>query len=96
MWPFLFLAYYLPKDDEYYQFCYVDQDGLIRGASVPFQFRAEAEDDMLIVTTQVCEILCCEIFEAILATFSRVACFKHPIKFIERKPPSEEVPVQLN
>lgn len=48
----LFKAYYLPKDDEYYQFCYVDQDGLIRGASVPFQFRAEAEDDMLIVTTQ--------------------------------------------
>ncbi|KAH0626770.1 hypothetical protein JD844_001956 [Phrynosoma platyrhinos] len=23
----LFRAYYLPKDDEYYQFCYVDQDG---------------------------------------------------------------------
>ncbi|XP_066483003.1 calcium-binding and coiled-coil domain-containing protein 2 [Tiliqua scincoides] len=48
----LFKAYYLPKDDEYYQFCYVDQDGLVRGASVPFQFRAEAEDDMLVVTTQ--------------------------------------------
>ncbi|XP_053216482.1 calcium-binding and coiled-coil domain-containing protein 2 isoform X2 [Podarcis raffonei] len=48
----LFKAYYLPKDDEYYQFCYVDQDGLVRGASVPFQFRAETEDDMLVVTTQ--------------------------------------------
>ncbi|XP_042328514.1 calcium-binding and coiled-coil domain-containing protein 2 isoform X2 [Sceloporus undulatus] len=48
----LFKAYYLPKDDEYYQFCYVDQDGQVRGASVPFQFRAEAEDDMLVVTTQ--------------------------------------------
>ncbi|NXG14244.1 CACO2 protein, partial [Grallaria varia] len=47
-----FKAYYLPKDDEYYQFCYVDQDGLVRGASVPFQFRAEAEDDILVVTTQ--------------------------------------------
>ncbi|KFP40705.1 Calcium-binding and coiled-coil domain-containing protein 2 [Chlamydotis macqueenii] len=45
-------AYYLPKDDEYYQFCYVDQDGVIRGASVPFQFRAETEDDILVVTTQ--------------------------------------------
>ncbi|KAM6451330.1 calcium-binding and coiled-coil domain-containing protein 2 isoform 2-T2 [Liasis olivaceus] len=48
----VFKAYYLPKDDEYYQFCYVDQDGQIRGASVPFQFRTEAEDDMLVVTTQ--------------------------------------------
>ncbi|KAM9598201.1 calcium-binding and coiled-coil domain-containing protein 2 isoform 1-T2 [Trichechus inunguis] len=47
-----FKAYYLPKDDEYYQFCYVDQDGVVRGASVPFQFRPESEDDILVVTTQ--------------------------------------------
>ncbi|NXE98321.1 CACO2 protein, partial [Menura novaehollandiae] len=47
-----FKAYYLPKDDEYYQFLYVDQDGMVRGASVPFQFRAETEDDILVVTTQ--------------------------------------------
>ncbi|XP_040473298.1 calcium-binding and coiled-coil domain-containing protein 2 isoform X2 [Falco naumanni] len=47
-----FKGYYLPKDDEYYQFCYVDQDGVVRGASVPFQFRAETEDDILVVTTQ--------------------------------------------
>ncbi|KAM6238559.1 calcium-binding and coiled-coil domain-containing protein 2 isoform 2-T2 [Porphyrio hochstetteri] len=47
-----FKAYYLPKDDEYYQFCYVDQDAVVRGASVPFQFRAETEDDILVVTTQ--------------------------------------------
>lgn len=45
---------YLPQDDEYYQFCYVDQDGMIRGASVPFQFRVETEDDILVVTPQVC------------------------------------------
>ncbi|KAM9215194.1 calcium-binding and coiled-coil domain-containing protein 2 [Leptosomus discolor] len=47
-----FKAYYLPKDDEYYQFCYVDQDSVVRGASVPFQFRPETEDDILVVTTQ--------------------------------------------
>ncbi|XP_054989636.1 calcium-binding and coiled-coil domain-containing protein 2 [Sorex araneus] len=47
-----FKAYYLPKDDEYYQFCYVDQDGVIRGASVPFQFRPESEEDILVVTSQ--------------------------------------------
>ncbi|XP_064329663.1 calcium-binding and coiled-coil domain-containing protein 2 [Phalacrocorax carbo] len=47
-----FKAYYLPKDDEYYQFCYIDQDGMIRGASVPFQFRADTEDDILVVTTE--------------------------------------------
>uniref|UniRef100_G3U5S4 Calcium-binding and coiled-coil domain-containing protein 2 n=1 Tax=Loxodonta africana TaxID=9785 RepID=G3U5S4_LOXAF len=48
----VFSAYYLPKDDEYYQFCYVDQDGVVRGASIPFQFRPENEDDILVVTTQ--------------------------------------------
>lgn len=55
---FYLLAYYLPKDDEYYQFCYVDQDGIVRGASVPFQFRVASEDDMLVVTTQVCLLSC--------------------------------------
>ncbi|XP_034271410.1 calcium-binding and coiled-coil domain-containing protein 2 isoform X2 [Pantherophis guttatus] len=48
----LFKAYYLPKDDEYYQFCYVDQDGQIHGASIPFQFRTEPKDDMLVVTKE--------------------------------------------
>ncbi|GAB5580937.1 calcium-binding and coiled-coil domain-containing protein 2 isoform X1 [Prionailurus iriomotensis] len=47
-----FKAYYLPKDDEYYQFCYVDQDGVVRGASIPFQFRPGNEEDILVVTTQ--------------------------------------------
>ncbi|XP_055983119.1 calcium-binding and coiled-coil domain-containing protein 2 [Sorex fumeus] len=47
-----FKAYYLPKDDEHYQFCYVDQDGVIRGASIPFQFRPENEEDILVVTSQ--------------------------------------------
>ncbi|KAM6163607.1 calcium-binding and coiled-coil domain-containing protein 2 [Rhynchocyon petersi] len=47
-----FKAYYLPKDDEYYQFCYVDQEGVVRGASIPFQFRPESEDDILVVSTQ--------------------------------------------
>ncbi|XP_010008408.1 PREDICTED: calcium-binding and coiled-coil domain-containing protein 2 [Nestor notabilis] len=47
-----FKACYLPQDDEYYQFCYVDQDGLVRGASVPFQVRAETEEDILVVATQ--------------------------------------------
>ncbi|XP_012893418.1 PREDICTED: calcium-binding and coiled-coil domain-containing protein 2 [Dipodomys ordii] len=47
-----FKAYYLPKDDEYYQFCYVDQDGVVRGASIPFQFRPETEEDILVVTTK--------------------------------------------
>lgn len=52
----LFTAYYLPKDDEYYQFCYVDQNGEVRGASIPFQFCyniPEDEDDILMVTTEM-------------------------------------------
>ncbi|KAM4859942.1 calcium-binding and coiled-coil domain-containing protein 2-like [Thomomys bottae] len=47
-----FKAYYLPKDDECYQFCSVDQDGVVRGASIPFQFRLETEEDILVVTTK--------------------------------------------
>lgn len=47
-----FKAYYLPKDDEHYQFCYVDQDGVVRGASIPFQFRPESEEDIVVVTTK--------------------------------------------
>lgn len=52
-WFCLSEACYLPQDDEYYQFCYIDQDGVVRGASVPFQFRVDAEDDILVVTAQV-------------------------------------------
>ncbi|XP_041519973.1 calcium-binding and coiled-coil domain-containing protein 2-like [Microtus oregoni] len=48
----LFKAYYLPKDGENYQFCYVDEDGKVRGASTPFQFCSKSEEDMLVVTTQ--------------------------------------------
>ncbi|KAL1786639.1 calcium-binding and coiled-coil domain-containing protein 2 isoform X1 [Sigmodon hispidus] len=47
-----FKAYYLPKDDEYYQFCYVDQDGVVQGASIPFQFRLETEEDIVVITTK--------------------------------------------
>ncbi|XP_033114730.1 tax1-binding protein 1 homolog [Anneissia japonica] len=35
----LFNSYYLPKDDgEFYQFCYIDKAGKMKGASTPFQF----------------------------------------------------------
>lgn len=56
------LDYYLPKDEiEFYQFCYVDGVGQVRGASTPFCFRKTAEqntegcldDNLLVVTTQV-------------------------------------------
>lgn len=49
---------------EFYQFCYIDSSGQVRGASTPFCFRKEAEhsfesvgqdDDLLVVTTQVRE-----------------------------------------
>ncbi|XP_043911334.1 calcium-binding and coiled-coil domain-containing protein 2 [Protopterus annectens] len=54
----LFQAYYLPKEDgEFYQFCYVDNQGVVRGASTPFRFQNISEqetcdDDILVVTTQ--------------------------------------------
>lgn len=54
--------YYLPKDEiDFYQFCYVDGAGQVRGASTPFCFRKAVEqntescpdDNLLVVTTQV-------------------------------------------
>uniref|UniRef100_A0A146RJ72 Tax1-binding protein 1 n=1 Tax=Fundulus heteroclitus TaxID=8078 RepID=A0A146RJ72_FUNHE len=62
----VFQGYYVPNDDgEFYQFCYVTHKGEIRGASTPFQFRAnspsedelltvedECNSDMLVVTTK--------------------------------------------
>lgn len=44
-----FKAYYLPKDVECYQFCYVDEDGLVRGTSVPFQFCPDPDEDIIVV-----------------------------------------------
>ncbi|XP_074518658.1 calcium-binding and coiled-coil domain-containing protein 2 isoform X2 [Halichoeres trimaculatus] len=57
----VFKDYYLPKDEiEFYQFCYVDSTGQVRGASTPFCFRSPTEtslesspdDDLLVITTQ--------------------------------------------
>ncbi|XP_030630589.1 calcium-binding and coiled-coil domain-containing protein 2 [Chanos chanos] len=53
---------YLPKDDgEFYQFCYVDGNGQVKGASTPFSFSrtpveggldCSLEQDLLVITTQ--------------------------------------------
>ncbi|XP_078794025.1 calcium-binding and coiled-coil domain-containing protein 2 isoform X2 [Oryzias latipes] len=57
----VFKEYYLPKDElEFYQFCYIDSTGQVRGASTPFCFQSAAEQSMgsissfdtLFVTTQ--------------------------------------------
>ncbi|XP_048870222.1 calcium-binding and coiled-coil domain-containing protein 2 [Brienomyrus brachyistius] len=57
----LFDAYYLPKEDgEFYQFCYVDSAGQVRGASTPFCFKNpedlnlqySLENDLLVISTQ--------------------------------------------
>uniref|UniRef100_A0A1A8LQY2 Calcium binding and coiled-coil domain 2 n=1 Tax=Nothobranchius pienaari TaxID=704102 RepID=A0A1A8LQY2_9TELE len=57
----VFKEYYLPKDEiEFYQFCYIDSVGQVRGASTPFCFRNQAEqntgslvdDELLVITTQ--------------------------------------------
>lgn len=59
---FVLSDYYLPKDEvEFYQFCYVDSSGQVRGASTPFSFRSQEEqslecspdDELLVITTQV-------------------------------------------
>jgi hypothetical protein len=43
-----FKAYYLPKDEESYQFCYVDEDSLVWGTSVPFQFCPDPDEDIMV------------------------------------------------
>ncbi|XP_017292021.1 calcium-binding and coiled-coil domain-containing protein 2 [Kryptolebias marmoratus] len=57
----VFKEYYLPKDEiEFYQFCYIDSSGQVRGASTPFRFtnpteqnvESSMEDDLLVITTQ--------------------------------------------
>uniref|UniRef100_A0A8C9XNJ7 SKICH domain-containing protein n=1 Tax=Sander lucioperca TaxID=283035 RepID=A0A8C9XNJ7_SANLU len=56
-----FKDYYLPKDEiEFYQFCYIDSTGQVRGASTPFCFKNPVEqsiesspdDDLMVITTQ--------------------------------------------
>ncbi|XP_062330876.1 calcium-binding and coiled-coil domain-containing protein 2 [Osmerus eperlanus] len=58
----LFCEYYLPKDEtEFYQFCYVDSNGIVKGVSTPFSFKTtehihedcSLEDDLLVITTQI-------------------------------------------
>lgn len=41
---------YLPKDSEYYRFCYVDQDGMVQGASIPSQFFPEHKKGFMVLT----------------------------------------------
>ncbi|XP_039990547.1 calcium-binding and coiled-coil domain-containing protein 2 isoform X2 [Xiphias gladius] len=57
----VFDDYYLPKDEmEFYQFCYIDSTGQVRGASTPFCFKnpveqsmeSSSDDDLLVITTQ--------------------------------------------
>ncbi|XP_061562445.1 calcium-binding and coiled-coil domain-containing protein 2 isoform X1 [Phycodurus eques] len=59
-----FKDYYLPKDElDFYQFCYVDSSGQVRGASTPFCFKVpdngdkqsaenSSDNDLLVITTQ--------------------------------------------
>jgi len=48
----------MPKDDgEFYQFCYVNNSGNIRGASSPFQFKHSTHDDLIEIEDENGELL---------------------------------------
>lgn len=90
----LFQVYYLPKEDgEFYQFCYVDNQGIVRGASTPFRFQSISETEIcdegiLIVTTQDKV----EIFEKEKEELScQVAELKECCKELEEKTHSVEL-----
>ena len=53
------VAYYLPKDEdgEYYQMCYIDSAGKMRGASTPFQFLEQSADDFVQIIDDSMDIL---------------------------------------
>ena len=53
------IAYYLPKDEdgEYYQMCYIDSGGKMRGASTPFQFLEQSADDFVQIIDDSMDIL---------------------------------------
>lgn len=52
-------GYYLPKeeDGEFYQFCYIDSAGKMRGASTPFQFLQTPMEDFFEVPDESLDIL---------------------------------------
>ncbi|XP_072030316.1 uncharacterized protein [Amphiura filiformis] len=52
-------AYYLPReeDGEFYQFCYIDSYGKMRGASTPFQFLRRPADDFVEVVDDSMDML---------------------------------------
>ena len=48
----------MPKEDgEFYQFCYVNSSGNIRGASSPFQFKHSTHDDLIEIEDENGELL---------------------------------------
>lgn len=55
----IFNSYYLPKeeDGEFYQFCYIDSAGKMRGASTPFQFLKTPMEDFFEVPDESLDIL---------------------------------------
>lgn len=48
----------MPGDDgEFYQFCYVNSSGQIKGASTPFKFKKPTADDFVEIEDEESEML---------------------------------------
>lgn len=73
----LFRADSLPKDDqEFYQLCYVNSDGSVCGASVPFQFRRPHEEEL-------CTISMMEGDQSMVVVRSRTAVAEEKLRKVE-------------
>ncbi|MEQ2164526.1 hypothetical protein GOODEAATRI_007567 [Goodea atripinnis] len=90
--------YYLPKDEaEFYQFCYIDNTGQVRGASTPFCFKNPSEqntesiedDDLLVITTQ-CQTLSKELQDA----QAKLAAEREAMRTIKRQAEYSESELQ--
>ncbi|ELU03518.1 hypothetical protein CAPTEDRAFT_201007 [Capitella teleta] len=68
----------LPDDDgEFYQFCYVTANGLVRGASTPFQFKSSYHDEFVEVEEEDGELLVVRTKSAVLQEKLNDAALKH-------------------
>eukprot|EP00914_Ancora_sagittata_P018246 GHVO01036068.1.p1 GENE.GHVO01036068.1~~GHVO01036068.1.p1 ORF type:complete len:850 (+),score=186.68 GHVO01036068.1:74-2623(+) len=70
----------LPDDDgEFYQFCYVTANGLVRGASTPFQFKSSYHDEFIEVEEEDGELLVVRTKSAVLQEKLNDAALKHSV-----------------
>lgn len=96
----LFPAHKMPGDDgEFYQFCYVNSSGQIKGASTPFKFKKPTADDFVEIEDEESEMLFIRSKSAVLEeTISKLEDDKFKLlqKQVDFENEREELVTKLN